>query len=134
MYITSSFPPATASNQFSGIKDFNTDMDAAAKAGVASTNIRTAQAITSWLAVRAVANVAKGTTGQLTNTALVSALKAAQTVDVEGLISWTPNATGPTNFPRVTNSNVYLEKVSSGTLQLASATPVNYFKISGQTP
>ena len=134
MYITSSFPPATASDQFPGIKTFNADMDAAAKAGVAATDVRTAQAITSWLAVRAVAEVAKSTSGQLTNTALVSALKAAQTVNVEGLISWTPNATGPTNFPRVTNSNVYLETVSSGQLKLVSNSPVNYFKISGQLP
>jgi hypothetical protein len=34
----------------------------------------------------------------------------------------------------VTNSNVYLETVSSGKLTLAGNTPVNYFQISGQTP
>jgi hypothetical protein len=130
MFITSSFPPATASAQFPGIKNFNAEMDAAGKAGIASTDIRSAQAVTSWLAVHAVATAAKSTTGLLTGAGLIADLKAAQTIDVEGLISWTPNASGPTNFPRVTNSNVFLEKVSSGQLQLVSNTPVNYFQVS----
>jgi ABC-type branched-subunit amino acid transport system substrate-binding protein len=130
MFITSSFPPATASAQFPGIKSFNAEMDAAGKAGTANTDIRSAQAVTSWLAVHAVATAAKSTTGLLTGAGLIADLKAAQTIDVEGLISWTPNASGPTNFPRVTNSNVFLEKVSSGQLQLVSNTPVNYFQVS----
>jgi ABC-type branched-subunit amino acid transport system substrate-binding protein len=130
MYITSSFPPATASGQFPGIKNFNAEMDAAGKAGIASTDIRSAQAVTSWLAVHAVATAAKSTSGLLDSAGLIAELKAAQSIDVEGLINWTPNAAGPTNFPRVTNSNVYLEKVSSGQLQLVNNAPVNYFQVS----
>jgi ABC-type branched-subunit amino acid transport system substrate-binding protein len=131
MYITSSFPPATAGAQFPGIATFNSEMNAAGKAGIANTNLRSAQAVTSWLAVHAIALVAKGTSGLLTASALVSALKSATSVNVEGLLTWQPNATGPKNFPRVTNSNVYLEKVESGKLVLASATPVNYFSLAG---
>ncbi|MFZ0666038.1 MAG: ABC transporter substrate-binding protein [Acidimicrobiales bacterium] len=131
MYITSSFPPATAGAQFPGIATFNTEMDAAGKAGIGNTGIRSAQAVTSWLAVHAIALVAKGTTGLLTASGLVSALHNATTVNVEGLLNWQPNASGPTDFPRVTNSNVYLDKVESGKLVLVSPTPVNYFKLAG---
>jgi ABC-type branched-subunit amino acid transport system substrate-binding protein len=134
MYITSSFPPATAGSEFPGIATFNSEMDAAGKAGISYTKIRSAQAITSWLAVHAIADLAKGTSGLLTSSALISALKSATSVNVEGLITWQPNATGPTDFPRVTNSDVYLEKVVSGQLQLASPTPVNYFSLAGLTP
>jgi ABC-type branched-subunit amino acid transport system substrate-binding protein len=133
MFITSSFPPASAGDQFPGIKAFNSEMDAAGKSGVQSTDIRGAQAVTSWLAVHAVANVAKGATGDITAAALVSALKNAQSVDVEGLVSWKPNAVGPSSFPRLTNSGVYLEKVVSGKLQLVSNTPVDYFSVAGLT-
>jgi ABC-type branched-subunit amino acid transport system substrate-binding protein len=131
MYITSSFPPATAGAQFPGIAAFNNEMDAAGKAGIGNTNIRSAQAVTSWLAVHAIALVAKGTTGLLTASALISAIHSATSVNVEGLITWHPNATGPTDFPRVTNSDVYLEKVVSGKLVLGSSTPVNYFSLAG---
>jgi ABC-type branched-subunit amino acid transport system substrate-binding protein len=133
MYITSSFPPATAGSQFPGIATFNNEMNAAGNAGISNTNIRSAQAITSWLAVHAIADVAKGTTGLLTAPALVSAIKSATAVNVEGLITWHPNATGPTDFPRVTNSDVYLEKVAAGKLELVSPTPVNYFSLAGLT-
>jgi hypothetical protein len=133
MYITSSFPPATA-NGFQGIKNFNTEMNAAGRAGISSTNVRSAQAVTSWLAVHAVALAAKGTTGLLTSSALVGALNKATSVNVEGLLTWMPNAVGPKTFPRITNSNVYLEKVVAGKLQLVSKTPVNYFKAAGLTP
>jgi ABC-type branched-subunit amino acid transport system substrate-binding protein len=134
MYITSSFPPATATADFPGIAKFNSEMDAGAKAGVKDTDARTAQAITSWVAVHAVAEVAKATTGLLTSAALTQALKSAQSVDVEGLINWSPNATGPANFTRITNSDVYLEKVDAGKLTLVSNTPVDYFKAAGMTP
>ena len=131
MFITSSFPPATAGAQFPGIATFNKEMDAAEKAGIANTDIRSAQAVTSWLAVHAIALVAKGTSGLLTASSLTSAIKSATSVDVEGLINWQPNATGPKDFPRVTNSDVYLEKVQGGKLVLASSTPVDYFSLAG---
>jgi ABC-type branched-subunit amino acid transport system substrate-binding protein len=133
MYITSSFPPATAT-QFSGIKNFNSEMDAAGKAGTPDTDIRSAQAVTSWLAVHAVASAARGTKGLLTRTTFTGALKKATSISVEGLLTWMPNAVGPKTFPRVTNSNVYLEKVVAGKLQLVSKTPVDYFKAAGLTP
>jgi ABC-type branched-subunit amino acid transport system substrate-binding protein len=133
MYITSSFPPATASGAFPGIANFNKEMSAAGKAGIQATNIPSAQAVTSWLAVHATALAAKGTQGLLTSASLTAALHTATTIDVEGLLTWMPNASGPTNFPRVTNSDVYLEKVAAGALQLVSPTPINYFQAAGLT-
>lgn len=133
MYITSSFPPATAGKQFKGIAAFNAEMDAASKAHVSDTGSRTAQAITSWLAVHAVATVAKGTKGMLTSGALLAAMKTKKVVSVEGLIGWQPNASGPSVFPRIFNSNVYLERVVNGKLTLVSTKPANYFKLAGLT-
>lgn len=132
MYITSSFPPATANN-IKGIAAFNSEMNAASKAHVSDTGSRTAQAITSWLAVHAVATVAKGTKGMLTSSALLAAMKTKKIVSVEGLIGWQPNASGPSAFPRIANSNVYLERVVNGKLTLVSTKPANYFKLAGFT-
>jgi ABC-type branched-subunit amino acid transport system substrate-binding protein len=131
MYITSSFPPATAATKFPGIKAFNSEMAAAGRSGVASTNVRSAQAITSWVAVHAIALAAKGTSGLLTAHALTVALKKSRVINVEGLLKWRPTAAGPKDFPRVTNSNVYLEKVVSKKLILQSKNPVDYFKAAG---
>lgn len=132
MFLDSSFPPVSASKQFPGIKTFNQQMTTAGKHGVQGTGIRDVNALASWVSVQATADVAAGTSGTLTASKLLSALHSAdKPINVEGLISWTPTAVGPKDFPRITISNVYLDKVVNQKVVLVSPKPINYFKVAG---
>jgi hypothetical protein len=73
-----------------------------------------------WLAIHAIAKVAP-TSGELSPATLTAALDAAKDVDLLGVIPpWTPSTKGGDPFVRISNPQVYAEKIVDGHLVLAS--------------
>jgi branched-chain amino acid transport system substrate-binding protein len=89
----------------------NSDAAAAYK-NPASTGIQ------SWLAIQAIVALVKdGSLKSYTSSALMSALKTAKNVNLDGIIpAWTPNAAGPAGQVRVSNPYYYINQYKDGTV------------------
>jgi ABC-type branched-subunit amino acid transport system substrate-binding protein len=81
---------------------FNADLDSS---GVAANDLalRRSAGLNAWLAVHAAADVAGGIQGDITAESMTAALTKAQSVDVEGVLTWDPAGLGAASdgaFPR----------------------------------
>jgi ABC-type branched-subunit amino acid transport system substrate-binding protein len=122
--------PETATSGFPGVTQFHQDMDAAAKAGVQYTN-RFGKAFTSWIGVYAVHAVGSTIHGAVTSASLWTALNSAHNVNLEGIYSWNPSASGPSAYPRYPTDDVWLNVVKDGKIELTSPTPLHSYALQG---
>jgi ABC-type branched-subunit amino acid transport system substrate-binding protein len=130
MLVATSISPPTFSDR--GIKVFNSEMDAAAKAGVGATNDRRWTTVDAWLAIHAIQLVGNQIKGVVTKASLMARLGKTRGLKVENLITWSPGTPGPSEFPRLSNGRVIFTVAKGGKLQLdKSAKPINVFKALG---
>jgi ABC-type branched-subunit amino acid transport system substrate-binding protein len=96
----SPFPPST-DDKNPGIAEYNKQLDAA---GVGDEPIdRRPSGINAWLSVHAAAEVIEGIEGEVSRESLTQALSEAESIDLFGLVAWSPSVLGEENeeFPRV---------------------------------
>jgi ABC-type branched-subunit amino acid transport system substrate-binding protein len=128
--IGSFFPPATS--DLPGIKRFNADAAAAAKAGIANTGNRDDTMVQAWADVYGLTKVARTlTTGTVTTKKLYRALRKAKNINIEGLVKWSPGSRGPAKTPRLTNGAAYLSVIKNGAYKLLTPKPIDVFARAG---
>lgn len=130
-------PPYTATSAYPGLKTW---ADQIAASGMSSvTNINDSNAENGWLGVWAIKKFwdQQMAGKDITGPALYDALAAdtSTPVDLFGILSWTPGASGPKSYGRITNSGFWPSHVadSSGTIVLDSPQPqpVDFFAAIG---
>jgi ABC-type branched-subunit amino acid transport system substrate-binding protein len=125
-WISSTVPPAT-DNAVPAIATFNKEMNAAAAAGISNAAVGNRDESTefTWLSTHAFFDLAKTIKGAVTNTSVLAALKTAKSINVEGLITWSPAAKGLPMFGRVTDGGIaYWGPVKNGVYTPSSHAPV----------
>ena len=91
--------PSFRDVQYKGIRHFLSDMKAAGKADN-PVNLKVT-GIATWTAVYAVKNISPNVKGAVTNTSLLTALRAqTKPINVEGFLNWRPGVKGPAALPR----------------------------------
>jgi ABC-type branched-subunit amino acid transport system substrate-binding protein len=91
--------PSFRDTQYPGIKHFLLDMKAAGKDGD-PVNLKVT-GVATWTAVQAVKAISKSVKGPMTNTSLLTALRAQKTaLNIEGFVNWRPGVKGPAALPR----------------------------------
>ena len=91
--------PSFRDTQYPGIKHFLADMKAAGKDGD-PVNLKVT-GISTWTTVQAVRLLAPNVKGAITNTSLLTALRAQKKpINVEGFLNWRPGVKGPAALPR----------------------------------
>lgn len=120
-----SFPPVSAADDFPAVQHFLDDMQASS----VEEEYQGPLAFRAWLSVQALAAVTKGMAGDdLTSESLLKTLNSATDVDVDGLFSWSPSATGPVaEFPRLSNMDVYAVQIEDGQPVLAMDDPISSY-------
>jgi ABC-type branched-subunit amino acid transport system substrate-binding protein len=127
LILAGNYPPMTAVSQIPGLSQFESDMKAAAAAGVANSSSADYDepSLNAWLGVYAVDKALGNATGTVTSSTLLTALDHLQSVDLMGIINpWTPNVQGPSGYPRLVNTKQYLTVVRSGQVYLTQAAPI----------
>jgi ABC-type branched-subunit amino acid transport system substrate-binding protein len=128
-------PPITATTAYPAMATWSGQISAAGMSGV--TNISDANAENGWLSVWAIAKFydqqMKG--AALTGPALYAALTSdtSTPVDLFGIMSWTPGASGPDGYGRMASGDFWPSHVSgdSGTIVLNSSDPVDFYTTVG---
>jgi len=91
--------PSFRDVQYKGIRHFLADMTAAGKDSN-PVNLKVT-GIATWTAVYAVKNISPNVKGAVTNTSLLTALRAQKKpINVEGFLNWRPGVKGPAALPR----------------------------------
>jgi ABC-type branched-subunit amino acid transport system substrate-binding protein len=104
--------PTFRDTTYPGIRKFVADMKAAGKD---DPSLMKAVGVNGWLSVYAVAAIAKNVKGNLDNVSLLAALrKQKKPIDLFGLVSFSPGASGPAAFPRWSSIKEYFETVKNG--------------------
>lgn len=114
---TSSFPPYTAGDNYPGIANYNSQMDAAGEAGVENTDDpnRTESSVNVWAAIHGLSQVASQVDGDVTADTLMAALKQAEDINIEDLLTWSPGAPGFEGYSGVKDDGrAYLGAVKDG--------------------
>jgi ABC-type branched-subunit amino acid transport system substrate-binding protein len=127
LILAGNYPPMTAASQIPGLAQFESAMKAAAAAGVANATSADYDepSLNAWLGVYAVDKALGGASGTVTASTLLTDLNHLGSVNLMGIINpWTPNATGPNNYPRLVNTKQYLTVVRSGQVYLTQLAPV----------
>ncbi len=122
--LTSPFPPI-ADNSNAGVKQFNTELDAAEKAGAKELKASNRSiTMNAWLAAYAFGEVAKTIpAGGVTAKSLTTAMDTVKDVDMLGIIPpWTPSKSGGM-FARVSNGTGWYLKIVDGKQVLDATTP-----------
>jgi ABC-type branched-subunit amino acid transport system substrate-binding protein len=84
--------------------------------------------LNSWLATYALRELLAHTRGPITNKTVNAALANGTNLNVQGIVTWSPADSGPTEFPRITNCHVWFTKVVHEKEVLSQPTPVNICK------
>lgn len=122
---SASFPSPT-DTALPGIKMFNDQMAAEKATGDNDATIDTSS-FGSWLSVQATALALKGVSGPITGPVLLSTLQGLSSVDLFGLMTWTPSAQGPAGEPRVTGSTIFPLIVQNG-VTVPNGDPIDMLK------
>jgi ABC-type branched-subunit amino acid transport system substrate-binding protein len=113
MLIASSFPSFRDTGD-PGIRAWLAEMKAAGKDDPAFLK---PAGLDAWLAVHLIAKVGATMKGDVTNTTLMAALRAAKTkINLYGLVSYAPGAKGPAAYPRWSSLREYYLTVKNGQL------------------
>jgi ABC-type branched-subunit amino acid transport system substrate-binding protein len=121
-------PPVSAAAQYPLLNTFKADMAAEASTGNsnASPSSYSIGQEQEWFAFYAFSQVAKLISGKtLTAATLMAELKVAKNVQLGLIPPWTPNATGPKNFSRVSEPIGFVLGISNGQYSLVSPSAVN---------
>jgi ABC-type branched-subunit amino acid transport system substrate-binding protein len=126
-------PPSNDPGSTEGAKKFEADMEAARQAGVKNVEPKgpgEAVSINGWVDPWALKLLSeKHPEAAASSSALIEVLnKETAGVNVFGLLTWKPGEKGPAQFPRITNSSVWLCKVEHGEFVLSQPEPVNVFE------
>jgi ABC-type branched-subunit amino acid transport system substrate-binding protein len=130
--VGSSLPPVSATN-LPGIQQFRKELQAEQSSGDSTAALSQSTETTemTWLAIHAIANV-MATSHNVTPAGVTSALATAKNVSLMGLTPpWTPSATGPAPFTRLSNTTVYILKIEKGQLVLAQSATIDVRKLTG---
>jgi ABC-type branched-subunit amino acid transport system substrate-binding protein len=95
-YFVASPFPSTRDLSNPGIKKFNQELDAAGVGNDAV--VRRAAGLNAWLAMHAMADVAKGIKGDVTAKSMTDALKKSGPVDLFGITTWEPAKLGSSEY------------------------------------
>jgi ABC-type branched-subunit amino acid transport system substrate-binding protein len=119
----SDVPAASATSEFPALKTFNSDIAAEYKAGdsYAGPKYRSIAQEEVWYSFHAAFAVAANIKGQITAASMLAELRTAKNLNIGLQSPWTPNASGPKGYTRVSNWQEYMLKESGGTFGLASA-------------
>lgn len=115
-------PPNDATSEFPILKQFNANMAAEASSGdkYAGAGYSSPAQLEAWYAVHVVQVIADTMSGSsLTSTTMLAAFKSAKNVNLGLQPPWTPNALGPSGFPRINTWDEYMERLVNGRLALA---------------
>ncbi len=134
LFIVGAYPPVGAVAEYPGLARFAKEMDAAATAGNKDAKIRNSSNLRAWLSVHAVAQVAKGVTGEITPSSLLAAFGTAKDVDLFGILpAWTPSAKGSVaGFERASNARVFFLRLVDG--KFVAATPLKGLDLNTRKP
>jgi ABC-type branched-subunit amino acid transport system substrate-binding protein len=121
-------PPASASDEFAGIKQFNEEMDAAFAAGDdnAKPDNREENAVYTWAFVHAVGQLAESIDGDVNAASITKALESPDsTVTIPGLLTWKPGSPGAPGYPGLKDdAPMYDGPVENGEFKPSSDKPI----------
>jgi hypothetical protein len=126
VFVIDQLPPPTATS-IPAVKNWVAQLSDAQKRGVNGADQDDSGTFTSWLSVYALKTLLANTKGDITNKTVTDLLAKTQDVDVEGLVRWSPASTGPTDFPRMTIGDVWLNEIDDGKVVQASDKPIDVF-------
>jgi ABC-type branched-subunit amino acid transport system substrate-binding protein len=110
--LVASVLPSFRDTSYAGVRRWVAEMKAAGKD---DPGLMKPSGENAWLAVYAVAAVAKTIQGNINNVALLAALrKQTRPIDLFGLATFAPGKRGPAAFPRWTSIKTYFETVRNG--------------------
>lgn len=95
-YFVASPFPSTHDMTNPGIKQFNQELDADGVGNGAA--VRRAAGLNAWLAMHAMADVAKGIKGDVTPESMTAALKQSGPIDLFGVTKWDPSKLGSAEY------------------------------------
>jgi ABC-type branched-subunit amino acid transport system substrate-binding protein len=130
---TSSLPPTSASDTFSGVATYNEEMNQAGSNGVpnTATSERDETSLATWLAVHGLAKVMATIQGPVTAASLTAALRRTTDMNLYGLVTWSPGSPGLKTYPKLTNGGaVYIGPAKNG-VYTPLPTPVPAIALSG---
>ena len=105
--------PTFRDTAYAGIKHFLVDMKAAGKDND-PVNLKVT-GISTWLTVQAVKDISPNVKGAITNTSLLTALRAQKkAINVEGFVRWRPGVKGPAALPRWNTMLTYFSTFRGG--------------------
>lgn len=84
-----------------------------------------------WAMVYAVGAVIDEVDGEVNAESVTAALQSAEDLDVAGILTWSPGAKGPSEYPRVTNWSVWFGVVDNGDFVVDSVEPVDIRELGG---
>lgn len=135
--ITGGLPPVTAGadypDKYPGVTQFMTDLKAEFDSGnkYADPAQATLHQLVAWLSVKVIAQVAATATA-VDAPAVLAALNSAKDIKTGVIPPWTPSATGPAKFSRVSNKYSWFSKIgANGKPTLLASDPVDFFKLAG---
>ncbi|OLT18653.1 hypothetical protein BJF78_00645 [Pseudonocardia sp. CNS-139] len=122
-----SLPPAAAADRYEGVGRWVADMKAQQDTGDEAAATLNGISLHAWLGVHAIAEIAGQVDGEVTRDSFVAALKAAEDVDMQGILPpWTPTAPAPAGMPDGLNMPlVFFGTVKDNTLVLMENDPFN---------
>lgn len=118
--------PLTVDTALPGMNTFISQMKAEQARGDSAAATLDQTSLTTWLAVYAIADTLKGSTGSITSTVLLSKLRALHSLSLFGLVNWQPNVPGPANEPRVSSGLEYVNVIRNGEV-VSSGQTVNLY-------
>jgi branched-chain amino acid transport system substrate-binding protein len=105
--------PTFRDTAYAGIKHFLVDMKAAGKDND-PVNLKVT-GISTWMTVQAVKDISPNVKGTVTNTSLLTALRAQKkAINVEGFVRWRPGVKGPAALPRWNTMLTYFSTFRGG--------------------
>jgi ABC-type branched-subunit amino acid transport system substrate-binding protein len=131
--VVSAVPLTTAPDTYPSVKRYLADLDAAKDAGEIDNTTANGSGYNAWMSVYAAAAIAKTIHGAVTAQSFKAALKQAGDVDIDGMMTWTPNKSGPTIAPRVSNGDVYFGTLKDGKLVPLEVKPFDVFAAAGMS-
>jgi ABC-type branched-subunit amino acid transport system substrate-binding protein len=127
LYGGAPWPPATAS--LPGMKTYRAQLTAA---GLNKSANLTTVGINGWLDVwtlRKLCDTLK--TGECTKTTLVAAARKAKSIDMFGIVKWSPGQRGPSAYPNTPVGVGYVQKVVGGKWTLADPKVYDVYSLIG---
>jgi ABC-type branched-subunit amino acid transport system substrate-binding protein len=112
--VVSSTLPLVTDTALPGIKTFIAQMKAEQPHDAAASTLDPTS-LGVWLAIYAITGTLAGTHGDITSMVMLQKLRALHSLNLQDLLTWEPNHTGPNPQPRVSTGVIYLSQIQNGT-------------------